>query len=1016
MFGSLEEGRLTARVRGSRRPDYLCTLLTDPGTGAFIDAYCDCPYELGYCKHIAAALILSLQMDEPSLPEDPPQKPFEINLEEKQLEFDSLVLPSLKNLNRRDWSVPGPEGSSYELVFCLEEQKSFEFYEFDSLSLVPVGRYLKKDGKPGRIDMHAYRYINQPLPDEAERCIRAFSAYRNNPLLLSEWLHLLSSCPGIPWVYRRNRTYLTLSPEEAGHVSVGFTISGLSRGDVPVFQPEIAINGSAFAPPSGWLSCRTPRCGYWLNRESAEFYYTGKVDQRHEALQILLSSPQARFSTGDIQSLRDMLSPDFFSINFPYDKVVVSAPDPKPALELFFRDKSIRGRLFFEYDGEMMSLNEELGDFIPCGDAEGGDIRLIRRNPERERSLSTMIQRLTQRFIDPWVFTFDPSLFFDSQAENLLKAGVKLFTRDKDNHLRLLRGEDDWSIEVTSGIDWLDLKLSVGGIPVNWTSIDESGFCETGDEVLILKPAMLERLRNLQFQGESEGESLRVSSRNLSVVDDLDGMVINPEDPGLKRMRAALKRLSNLKMGKNPVPGLLTADLRPYQKLAFTWLDFLSEGGFGGILADDMGLGKTVQALSLMAKYIEKDPTSSFLVIAPVSTLGNWINEIRRFLPSADYNVHHGTGRASRPEALPDSGIVLTSYATLYRDIELLWEVHWQLVVFDESQALKNTRTKTYRSARSLRAEMFLALSGTPVENSLMELWGIMDILNPGLLGERSAFKRRYVTSAAGKKAGVPDSLKNRVRPFILRRKKEDVAPDLPEREEIEYSITMTPRQASFYQSQKEEGRARVQAILQGPEPWKALPQLLQVLTRLRQTAIDSSLTGGPSESAKLDSLADMLRDIVAEGNKALVFSQFVKVLGNIRRRLDAEGFRYAYLDGQTRRREEQINLFQDDPSCPLFLISLKAGGLGLNLTAADYVFIVDPWWNPAVERQAVDRAHRIGRTKKVIAYRMISENTIEERIKELQEQKKALAEDIFSEESSVLRHLTPDEILGLFS
>jgi SNF2 family DNA or RNA helicase len=404
------------------------------------------------------------------------------------------------------------------------------------------------------------------------------------------------------------------------------------------------------------------------------------------------------------------------------------------------------------------------------------------------------------------------------------------------------------------------------------------------------------------------------------------------------------------------------------------------------------------------------------LVVVPKSLLFNWHNECTRFAPSLKTIEYSGIGRAAQRPNLAKHDIVLTTYGTLRRDISLLKEIPFEYVVLDEAQTIKNAGSQIAKASRLLTARHRLALSGTPIENNLGDLWSIFEFLNPGMLGRSSLFKQ----FAAGTQDDQSRHLLSQgLRPFILRRTKKEVASELPEKLEQTIHCDMRKEQRRIYQELRDSYRAALLGEIDRQGLGKTKMHVLEALLRLRQAACHPHLVNQASDeesSAKLDVLLPDLEELISEGHKALVFSQFTSMLAIVRKHLDRRGIVYEYLDGQTRDRRERVERFQTDPACCVFLISLKAGGLGLNLTAADYVFLLDPWWNPAVEAQAIDRAHRVGQTRKVFAYRLICRGTVEEKIAELQDQKRSLADAILHADASLLKELTVEDLEKLLS
>ncbi|MCI0571829.1 MAG: DEAD/DEAH box helicase [Myxococcaceae bacterium] len=473
-----------------------------------------------------------------------------------------------------------------------------------------------------------------------------------------------------------------------------------------------------------------------------------------------------------------------------------------------------------------------------------------------------------------------------------------------------------------------------------------------------------------------------------------------PPPPGLDRLAPLVEGFE--KLPPPTLPGDLNATLRHYQEQGVSWLGFLRSTGLGGILADDMGLGKTLQTICTL--------TSRSLVVCPTSVLPNWEAELRRFRPSLRVSVYHGPGRVLDEAA----DVTLTTYSLLRLDAAVLAGRTWETVVLDEAHAIKNPESQVARAAFGLNAAFRLCLSGTPMENRLEELWSLMHFANPGLLGGRRHFEDKVARPITEGSAETAARLRRRIRPFILRRLKQDVAPELPPRTESVMHVSLDERERSVYDAVMAATRAEVVALLnEGGSVLKALEALL----RLRQAACHSALVPGQhaTSSSKVETLVEALDTAVSEGHKALVFSQWTSLLDLIGPALEKEGIAFERLDGSTPNRGEVTARFQSPEGKPVMLMSLKAGGTGLNLTAADHVFLMDPWWNPAVEAQAADRAHRIGQERPVMVYRLVSQGTVEERILKLQEKKRALFEAALSETSAATA-LTREDLLELFT
>ncbi|PVZ70356.1 DEAD/DEAH box helicase [Pelagibaculum spongiae] len=470
------------------------------------------------------------------------------------------------------------------------------------------------------------------------------------------------------------------------------------------------------------------------------------------------------------------------------------------------------------------------------------------------------------------------------------------------------------------------------------------------------------------------------------------------------------------------IPNQFLADLRPYQYKGLQWMQLLRRLGYGGILADDMGLGKTIQTLAYLS--VEKRSrrlVNPALVLAPTSLVSNWAREADKFTPNLKILVLHGPDRDWMYEHIPNVDVIITTYHLLVRDSEELLKQHYSNVILDEAQAIKNPRARWSQTVRSISADQRFCLTGTPMENHLGELWSQFDFLLPGFLGKQSHFRTLFQVPI--EKHGVESRqkmLSKRIRPFMMRRTKEQVAPELPPKTITIQTVRMEQQQAELYESVRMAMLGKVRKEIDKKGIGASRMMILDALLKMRQTCCDPRLLSldaakDVEESAKLTLLMEMLENLRVEGRKVLIFSQFAKMLGLIEEKLIEKEYSYSKLTGQTRKRQEQIDAFQDGEK-DVFLISLKAGGVGLNLTAADTVIHFDPWWNPAVENQATDRAHRIGQDKPVFVYKLIVEGSLEERIIEMQEKKQALAEAIYAETAVAGSTITEEDIEMLFS
>ncbi|MCB9728702.1 MAG: SNF2 helicase associated domain-containing protein [Deltaproteobacteria bacterium] len=501
----------------------------------------------------------------------------------------------------------------------------------------------------------------------------------------------------------------------------------------------------------------------------------------------------------------------------------------------------------------------------------------------------------------------------------------------------------------------------------------------------------------------------------------LDALVGDAEIEGDAEWTRLSTRLRNFKgLNDEPLPKGLTATLREYQKHGYDWLCFLRDSGFHGILADDMGLGKTIQALTFVLAEKEAGRLENpVLVVTPTSVTANWVEEARRFTPDLNVVRLVGPNRDKLYKDIKDTDVVITTFALLRLDINRLSRRAWAAVILDEAQHIKNPASQTALAAKKLTARQRLALTGTPLENSLIELWSIFDFLMPGFLDTEKNFASRYVRSGAEKPEDI-EGLRIKVAPFMLRRVKSEVAKELPPKTEQIIHVPLTPRQQELYDEVRALTKQKVMAAVQSKGLAASTITILDALLKLRQVAchprlVKLDVAAGIEESAKHDILHELLEEAVAEGHRALVFSQFTSHLAIVREWLDASKIPYFYLDGRTRKRQALVDRFNAPDGPPLFLISLKAGGTGLNLATADYVIHLDPWWNPAVEDQATDRAHRIGQTQPVFVYKLVAEGTVEEKILQLQESKRELFDAVVAQETLAGSGLTAEDIRSIF-
>ncbi len=708
------------------------------------------------------------------------------------------------------------------------------------------------------------------------------------------------------------------------------------------------------------------------------------------------------------------------------------AADAAPRLYLSEAAEGLQAELRFAYGEHELHYDKRLPETATKRQPGTAQLARITRQPAREQELwqglgSYGLKRSTEPSV--WLVkkTVHPIDFLMHQVPKLVEDGYAIYGEEELTLARVNRNKPTISFKVTSGIDWFDVKAVVnyGDLAVPLKAIRQAikkreKYIKLADGTMGAIPEeWLARYRHMLALGDDNGETLRFAPQHITMIDQLLGEADRAQvDEAFEQRREKLRGFERIV--PQPLPTTFKGELRPYQKFGYDWLHFLREYNFGGCLADDMGTGKTIQTLAFIESLYEKENDApATLVVMPRSLLFNWQREAEKFTPDLAVYVHADQGRITDPQEFAQYDLVLTTYGTMLRDIAALRTYQFNYAILDESQAIKNPVAETSKAARLLNAKHRLVLTGTPIENSTGELWSQFAFLNPGLLGDISYFREEFINPIERQQnQDAAQFLRKMVFPFILRRTKDQVAADLPPRSEEVVMCDMEPAQRKLYDKQRDYYRAQLLGMIDDDGMNDARMKILEGLLRLRQISIHPRLVDAKfkGNSGKFDLLLDTLDTLRAEGHRALVFSQFVQMLTLVREALDERGIPYCYLDGQTRDRQGEVDRFQNDDTVPFFLISLKAGGVGLNLTAADYVIHIDPWWNPAVEQQATDRTHRIGQDKPVFVYKLIARDTVEEKILQLQAHKRELVEQVIGAEGGVFKALTREDIEILFS
>ncbi len=712
------------------------------------------------------------------------------------------------------------------------------------------------------------------------------------------------------------------------------------------------------------------------------------------------------------------------------DKLPETLRPAEPAPQfIILRDSAVdqwsrnAGQLYaavlFDYGGMRIAPSSESRGVL----LEDG--QCLYRNAEAERSLLKTLSGLPvfplpypERRGDGAVYEF-PRKQLPVLVRALINRGWTVNAQGR--HVR--RSAGSFSMSVSTGIDWFDLTAEVdfGDATVRLPELLKAA--RAGDEYVqlddgsfgLLPEDWLNKYGGLLEMGQETKDGVRFVPSQALMLDAL--LAAQSETKLDKAFRDCCRRLKAFD-GVKPknAPRTFQGELREYQRQGLGWLNFLREFRLGGCLADDMGLGKTIQVLSLLearrTRRLKKDERRRpSLVVVPKSLVFNWVDEAARFTPKLKVASYHGTERKTLRDRFDEFDVLITTYSTLRLDILHLKNQHFDYAILDEAQAIKNSGSQMAKASRLIVADHRLALTGTPIENHLGELWSLFEFLNPGMLGRSSNFGR--LAKGDADNADL-QTIAHGLKPFLLRRTKEQVLTELPEKSEQTLYCEMGNSQRKAYDDLREYYRRSLTQTIADKGLAQSKIHVLEALLRLRQAACHPGLVDGAradEPSAKLDMLLEQLEEILSEGHKVLVFSQFTSLLAIVKERLATAGIAFEYLDGKTQDRKGKVQRFQTDAECPVFLISLKAGGHGLNLTAADYVFILDPWWNPAVEAQAIDRAHRMGQQRHVFAYRIICRDTVEERILELQRSKKELADAIISADNSLISSLTAEDL-----
>lgn len=714
-------------------------------------------------------------------------------------------------------------------------------------------------------------------------------------------------------------------------------------------------------------------------------------------------------------------------------KAEIVSPEPQPRIQLSeLNESNLMIRPQFLYDDILTDYSDELHLVVERNDK----ITIIRRNKAEEKKLYEYLRSLhasfnTQRNNQYYYLPFADVMkkgWFITMLRKVQDQNYSVHGWSELKKFRYTTEQPQFLIEASSSIDWFDLKVTIkwGQQIISLKEIRQA-ILNRQDTIMLedgtlghIPDEWISQYSLLLRTGTEENGSLRVSKMHYTLLEDiLDKIEDKTVQQDIEARKQKLLHFDSIQ--KTPLSPEIKATLRPYQQSGFYWMQALDELSWGGCLADDMGLGKTLQTISFLQFLKEKYPGSTQLVVCPTSLIFNWENEIQKFCPSLKFYTHYGLQREFTKTHFEEYDVVLTTYGVVRNDLEDLTTFLWQYIILDESQAIKNPDARATKAVQQLQAVNRLILSGTPVQNNTSDLFAQFNFLNPGLLGNREYFNREFAIPID--KEGNKEKtlyLKKLINPFTLRRTKEQVADDLPDKTVTVLWCTMDAEQRALYNKYRDGYRNKLLKKIDTDGLGKSGMDVLEGLLRLRQICDHPKLVDkrddGVTSSVKIEELIREVKEN-ASNHKLLVFSQFTEMLHLIRDEFDESGISYCYLDGSTPlpKRKEEVERFQADESVKAFLISLKAGGVGLNLTVADYVYLVDPWWNPAAEQQAIDRAHRIGQKRKVFAYKMICKDTVEEKILQLQQKKKMLADELIHEDAGFVKNLSREDVEFLF-
>ncbi len=1027
----ISDNLIKAKIKGNST--YNVTLDIKEKDENAIKVTCNCPFfrQGILCKHIWATIVATERYFTKNRAISPPKKVKHLTLDEL---FSDTFFEQLKT------KLPWKETQDFILVYELIIDKN-------EIKISAYEQYVKKDGSFGRIKKLSQRLISHPkLPNE-DRLIISFLSQLQSDTDLPFEKFLFPGYSQDPYkdislskkdlsillpLLAKTKRCIVIGPDSNPVASpllpgnsdnIKFEIASeiknkdkiKLKGHIIVKDKKIDLNkiflietSPAFFIYKHHLYKLSWPPSSWLKNIIEKELPTIKKSELPKFIQ-----KAASYSLLEHLNISEELLPKKRDADTIIPNLILNMES----------ENSLKASVFFIYNKEYkISLYDSRNEIF-----DEKNWQIINREIEQEEAFINDLINLGFSEIDRGIFEIDINDAVDA-IDILDKKGVILEATDG----KRIKTSSIKGFNISSGINWFELDgdITFGEEEVALPTIISA--YKKGHRIIrlssgehgILPIKWIEKHKKLfelaKIKKDKTGKKkLEFPSTHALLIENLlEEAKELSLDENFKRIRKNLINFKGIKPKK--APSGFRGKLRPYQKDALGWFEFLRHMHLGGILADDMGLGKTIQVLALLEEINEKSKAQApHLIVAPTSLVFNWQCEAEKFTPNLKFLVYVGAERKRLLNKLKNGQVLLTTYGILRRDISILKDIEFYYSILDESQYIKNPESQTAKASRLLKAKHRLCLTGTPIENHLGELWSQMEFLNPGMLGSKDKYMERFAKPASMGEREVLDTLKRIVAPVILRRTKEEVAKDLPDKIESIIRCTMTPNQEALYQKIRDHYRASILQAVEKKGLNKSKMMVLEGLLRLRQIANHPALIGEPDiESGKFTQLLDLLDETLDSGHKVLIFSQFTKMLKLIKDELAKKGVVFEYLDGRTpqAKREERVKNFQRNSDIRAFLISLRAGGFGLNLTSADYVFIVDPWWNPAVELQAIDRTHRIGQTKKVVTYRLISKNSVEEKVLMLQKKKQEIVGSILSGSKDLLKSLTSKDLEILFS